>query len=267
MRPTRLGYHHLTCSEHVAVPAAVAKRRGSRYYDPLATFGYLAARTSTDPVRTTCSCSATTTRWRIAKRYGTLDRVSGGRLVLGVGVGSLERSSTRSAADFEGGDRGAHAIRALARVTVRKLEPAYSARRTTRIWLRDRPGAVQPHVADLDRRPHATVPVARRRASPTAGAFGLSRADGRHDRPTRAPRHGSARGGAADAPPSSSPPERAPFDPAPSPTGFAVGRTAGRRGSDDAQRPRRTPPQHYLEQLAVAASWSRRPPPARCVVG
>src|SRR5581483_11491351 len=43
----RLGYHHLTCSEHVAVPAGeVAARRGSRYYDPLATFGYLAARTT-----------------------------------------------------------------------------------------------------------------------------------------------------------------------------------------------------------------------------
>src|SRR5439155_1526242 len=41
----RLGYHHITCSEHIAVPAGeVAARRGSRYYDPLATFGYLAAR-------------------------------------------------------------------------------------------------------------------------------------------------------------------------------------------------------------------------------
>ena len=42
----RLGYHHMTCSEHVALPAAELSRRGSRYWDPLATFGYLAARTS-----------------------------------------------------------------------------------------------------------------------------------------------------------------------------------------------------------------------------
>jgi alkanesulfonate monooxygenase SsuD/methylene tetrahydromethanopterin reductase-like flavin-dependent oxidoreductase (luciferase family) len=41
----RLGYHHLTCSEHVAIPVAVAPVRGARYYDPLATFGFLAART------------------------------------------------------------------------------------------------------------------------------------------------------------------------------------------------------------------------------
>ena len=41
------GYHHLTCSEHVAVPVDVAEVRGATYWDPLATFGYLAARTDT----------------------------------------------------------------------------------------------------------------------------------------------------------------------------------------------------------------------------
>ena len=29
----RLGYHHLTCSEHVVVPTDVAKVRGGRYQD------------------------------------------------------------------------------------------------------------------------------------------------------------------------------------------------------------------------------------------
>ena len=32
----RLGYHHLTCSEHVAMPVDVAETRGGRYWDPLA---------------------------------------------------------------------------------------------------------------------------------------------------------------------------------------------------------------------------------------
>src|SRR5262245_23391733 len=41
----RLGYHHLTCSEHIGMPAAEATRRGARYWDPLATFGYISART------------------------------------------------------------------------------------------------------------------------------------------------------------------------------------------------------------------------------
>lgn len=39
----RLGYHHLTCSEHIALPASEIERRGAIYWDPLATFGYLAA--------------------------------------------------------------------------------------------------------------------------------------------------------------------------------------------------------------------------------
>ena len=32
----RLGFHHCTCSEHIAIPVEVAKVRGGRYYDPLA---------------------------------------------------------------------------------------------------------------------------------------------------------------------------------------------------------------------------------------
>src|ERR1700692_2765125 len=41
-----LGYYHLTCSEHVVIPAEAAPVWGSRYWDPLATFGFLAAVTS-----------------------------------------------------------------------------------------------------------------------------------------------------------------------------------------------------------------------------
>ena len=29
----RLGYHHVTCSEHVGIPAEVAKVRGATYWD------------------------------------------------------------------------------------------------------------------------------------------------------------------------------------------------------------------------------------------
>src|ERR1700704_3522279 len=86
----RLGYHHLTCSEHVAIPVDVAKTRGGRYWDPLATFGFVAAHTETIRLATHVLVLGYHHPLEIAKRYGTLDRVSGGRLVLGVGVGSLE---------------------------------------------------------------------------------------------------------------------------------------------------------------------------------
>ena len=41
----RLGYHHMTCSEHIGLPSSETARRGARYWDPLATFGYVSART------------------------------------------------------------------------------------------------------------------------------------------------------------------------------------------------------------------------------
>src|SRR5438552_3051937 len=73
----RLGWHHVTCSEHVAVPRAVAPTRGSRYWDPLATFGYLAARTESLRLATHVLVLGYHHPLDIAKRYGTLDRISG----------------------------------------------------------------------------------------------------------------------------------------------------------------------------------------------
>ncbi|GAB3488545.1 TIGR03619 family F420-dependent LLM class oxidoreductase [Nocardiopsis coralliicola] len=108
----RLGLHHLTCSEHVAVPEGEAERRGAVYWDPLAVFGYLAARTSRIRLATQVLVLGYHHPLEIAKRYGTLDRVSGGRLVLGLGVGSLEEEFTLLGAEFAG--RGARADDALA---------------------------------------------------------------------------------------------------------------------------------------------------------
>ena len=92
-----LGYDHLTCSEHVVVPVDVAAVRGSRYWDPLATFGYLAALTNRIRLATLVLVLGYHHPLEIAKRYGTLDQVSGGRLVLGLGVGSLAEDSGCSA--------------------------------------------------------------------------------------------------------------------------------------------------------------------------
>ncbi len=86
----RLGYHHVTCSEHVAVPFSAGEMRGAAYWDPLSTFGYLAARTTQIRLVTHVLVLGYHHPLEIAKRYGTLDRVSDGRLILGVGVGTLQ---------------------------------------------------------------------------------------------------------------------------------------------------------------------------------
>jgi probable F420-dependent oxidoreductase len=122
----RLGYHHLTCSEHVGIPTNVAETRGGTYWDPLATLAYLAARTSTIRLATHVLVLGYHHPLEIAKRYGTLDRVSDGRLVLAVGVGSLHEEFDLLGAPFD--DRGARAddaIRAV-RAAWAQPEPAYS---------------------------------------------------------------------------------------------------------------------------------------------
>ena len=109
-----LGYHHVTCSEHVAIPVDVATVRGSRYWDPLATFGYLAAVTSRIRFVTHVLVIGYHHPLEIAKQYGTLDVVSNGRLILGLGVGSLRQEFELLGAHFEG--RGPRADEALAAI-------------------------------------------------------------------------------------------------------------------------------------------------------
>jgi probable F420-dependent oxidoreductase len=124
----RLGYDHLTCSEHVIVPTDVAATRGSRYWDPLATFGYLAAVTTRIRLATNVLVLGYHHPLEIAKRYGTLDQVSGGRLILGLGVGSLQEEFELLGYPFD--DRGARADDALSalRVSLSERMPEYTGR-------------------------------------------------------------------------------------------------------------------------------------------
>lgn len=110
----RLGFDHLTCSEHVAVPVEDAQVRGGTYWDPLPTLGYLAGVTSRIRLATYVLVLGYHRPLALAKRYGTLDRISGGRLVLGLGVGTLEREFDLLGAPFEGrGDLADDALREL----------------------------------------------------------------------------------------------------------------------------------------------------------
>ncbi|MGO9385957.1 MAG: LLM class F420-dependent oxidoreductase [Mycobacterium sp.] len=121
----RLGFHHLTCSEHVAIPVDVAKERGGTYWDPLATLGFLAAQTTQILLATHVLVLGYHHPLEIAKRYGTLDLVSDGRLVLGLGVGTLKEEFELINAPFD--DRGARADDALAalRASLSNPEPEY----------------------------------------------------------------------------------------------------------------------------------------------
>jgi probable F420-dependent oxidoreductase len=122
----RLGYSHLTCSEHVVVPTDIAAVRGSRYWDPLATFGYLGAVTTRIRFSTNVLVLGYHHPLEIAKRYGTLDQVTSGRVILGLGVGSLREEFDLLGAAFD--DRGPRADDALAalRAALSQPRPEYA---------------------------------------------------------------------------------------------------------------------------------------------
>jgi probable F420-dependent oxidoreductase len=105
----RLGFWHMTCSEHIAVPDG--PYAGFPFWDPVATFGYLAAVTERIRFVTYVLILGLHHPLAIAKQYGTVDMISGGRLVLGLGVGNVEEEFDALGASFA--DRGARADDAL----------------------------------------------------------------------------------------------------------------------------------------------------------
>lgn len=142
----RLGFQHLTCSEHVAVPSDVAAQRGAAYWDPLATFGHLAARTERIRLLTQVLVLGYHHPLEIAKRYGTLDRVSGGRLTLGLGVGSLREEFELLGAPYtDRGRRADESLRAL-RASMSRREPEFHGEFHDFADFVVEPHAVQEHV-------------------------------------------------------------------------------------------------------------------------
>jgi probable F420-dependent oxidoreductase len=142
----RLGYHHCTCSEHVGVPVEVAAVRGGRYYDPLPVFGALGAVTSSIRFAAHVVVLGYHHPLALAKRYGTLDVVTGGRVILGVGVGSLQEEFELLGASFD--DRGVRAddaMRAL-RAALSQREPSYDGKYVSFSGFLVDPCAVQEHV-------------------------------------------------------------------------------------------------------------------------
>ncbi|GLZ41992.1 LLM class F420-dependent oxidoreductase [Actinokineospora sp. NBRC 105648] len=120
-----LGFHHITCSEHTVVPVDIAAVRGGTYWDPLATLSFLAARTRRIRLATNVLVLGYHHPLELVKRYGTLDRLSGGRVLLGLGVGTLEQEFDLLGAEFtDRGPRADDALRAL-RASWGRPEPSY----------------------------------------------------------------------------------------------------------------------------------------------
>ncbi len=77
--------------DHVAIPDNdYAPEMSTTWYDTVATLSYLAARTATVRLLSIVWIAGYRHPLQTAKSFGTLDHLSGGRAILGIGAGHVE---------------------------------------------------------------------------------------------------------------------------------------------------------------------------------
>jgi probable F420-dependent oxidoreductase len=81
------GVDDVWISDHIAIPPDDAEGSGGRYLDPLATLAYLAARTERVGIGTAVLNLPYRPPLPTAKSLATVQELSGGRVLLGVGLG------------------------------------------------------------------------------------------------------------------------------------------------------------------------------------
>jgi probable F420-dependent oxidoreductase len=98
----RAGALYVGVCEHVAIPKPFDERMGTTWYHPFVTLGFLAG--ATERVRLLSHVIALPYHHplEVAKAFGTLDALSGGRAVAGVGAGHVEPEFALLGVDFAG---------------------------------------------------------------------------------------------------------------------------------------------------------------------
>ncbi len=95
-----LGYDSLWVSDHVVIPGS-HKVFGDTFLDPLITLTYIAANTDSIELGTSVLILPYRNPLVLAKMVSTLDTLSGGRVILGIGAGWLEDEFDALGVSFE----------------------------------------------------------------------------------------------------------------------------------------------------------------------
>jgi probable F420-dependent oxidoreductase len=95
------GFAWVSCSDHIAVPVSRAQAMGATWYDAGSTLAFVAGATTRIGLLSHVLVLPYRHPLVVAKQYGTLDRLSGGRVILGVGSGHLKAEFRTLGADFE----------------------------------------------------------------------------------------------------------------------------------------------------------------------
>lgn len=101
----RVGFFSVAVCDHVCVPRAQAPAMSTVWYDTVATMGFLAAATHQVRLLSYVWIPAYRHPLQTAKAFCTLDALSGGRVILGVGAGHLEGEFATLGVPFAGRGR------------------------------------------------------------------------------------------------------------------------------------------------------------------
>jgi alkanesulfonate monooxygenase SsuD/methylene tetrahydromethanopterin reductase-like flavin-dependent oxidoreductase (luciferase family) len=99
------GFDYVAVCDHVAIPRARAEAMSTTWYDTIATLGYLAGVTGSVRLLSHVYVAAYRHPLQTAKAFATLDTLSNGRAILGVGAGHVEEEFEALGVSFAG--RGA----------------------------------------------------------------------------------------------------------------------------------------------------------------
>jgi len=136
----RWGFAYVSCSDHVAVPVSRAPAMGPTWYDAGSTLGYVAGATTRIGLLSHILVLPYRHPLVVAKQYGTLDHLSGGRVILGVGSGHLKAEFRTLGADFDRrgkvSDEYIEAIAAAWTSDVARFEGETVAFRDVMVWPR-----------------------------------------------------------------------------------------------------------------------------------
>ncbi len=99
------GFFYVAVCDHTAIPRRLADAMSTTWYDTIATLGWLAGVTSRVRLLSHVFVAAQRHPLRSAKEFATLDVLSQGRLIIGVGAGHVQEEFDRFGPPFE--ERGA----------------------------------------------------------------------------------------------------------------------------------------------------------------
>ncbi|HET9728939.1 MAG TPA: TIGR03619 family F420-dependent LLM class oxidoreductase [Acidimicrobiia bacterium] len=105
------GFLYVAVCHHVAIPREPAEAMSTQWFDPIATLGYLAGQTHRTRLMTNVYVAPYRHPLDSAKAFATLDALSEGRLIIGIGAGHVEGEFDALGVPFA--ERGARTDAAL----------------------------------------------------------------------------------------------------------------------------------------------------------